>query len=78
MNDLLSANENVIAIYYRVLYYVNRPFQGYRSHIAGGAKTLGRARGHAWRPYKLLINAQKLPLYILAISFKNISQTRPF
>ena len=28
----------------------NRPFQGSYRHIAGGAKTLGRARGHQWRP----------------------------
>ena len=27
-----------------------RPFQGSYRHIAGGAKTLGRARGHQWRP----------------------------
>ena len=25
----------------------NRPFQGYRRHIAGGANLLGRARGQA-------------------------------
>ena len=25
--------------------YKNRPFQGYRRHIVGGAKLLGRARG---------------------------------
>ncbi len=28
----------------------NRPFQGSYRHIAGGAKTLGRARGRQWRP----------------------------
>jgi hypothetical protein len=34
----------------------NRPFQGLFRHIAGGAKTLGRARGQPWLPYILLMS----------------------
>ena len=52
--------------------YLNRPFQGSYRHIAGGAKTLGRARGHQWRPYYLLVNERKLPFEILPFFSKNV------
>ncbi len=50
----------------------NRPFQGSYRHIAGGAKTLGRARGHQWRPYYLLVSERKLPFEILPFFSKNV------
>ena len=50
----------------------NRPFQGSYRHIAGGAKTLGRARGHQWRPYYLLVSERKLPFEILPFFLKNV------
>ncbi len=50
----LSADEQTFhesaPIYQNALRHSNRPFQGSYRHIAGGAKTLGRARGHQWRP----------------------------
>ncbi len=53
-------------------YRYNRPFQGSYRHIAGGAKTLGRARGHQWRPYYLLVSERKLPFEILPFFSKNV------
>ena len=50
----------------------NRPFQGSYRHIAGGANTLGRARGHQWRPYYLLVSERKLPFEILPFFSKNV------
>ncbi len=50
----------------------NRPFQGSYRHIAGGEKTLGRARGHQWRPYYLLVSERKLPFEILPFFLKNV------
>ena len=71
---------NLISTYISLRYFVawvehlinNRPFQGSYRHIAGGAKTLGRARGHQWRPYYLLVSERKLPFEILPFFSKNV------
>ncbi len=65
-------NENLSLIYSRTPHQDNRPFQGSYRHIAGGAKTLGRARGHQWRPYYLLVSERKLPFEILPFFSKNV------
>ena len=54
------------------LIVINRPFQGKRRHIAEGAKTLGRARGHPWRPLYFLMSERKLHVGICFIFSQNI------
>ena len=62
-----------LSVYSRTKFlFCNRPFQGSYRHIAGGAKTLGRARGHQWRPYYLLVSERKLPFEILPFFSKNV------
>ena len=50
----------------------NRPFQGLLRHFAGGARTLGRARGQPWRPYILLGSERKFNTHIILIFSSNI------
>ena len=74
LNKMLTIFGVSIVLFFLKLLNGNRirPFQGSYRHIAGGAKTLGRARGHQWRPYYLLVSEGKLPFEILPFFLKNV------
>ena len=72
--SLTSQSWIIVTLFSTCFHNANRPSQGYRRHIAGGAKTLGRARGQLWRPLYFPMSDRKLHLGICSIVFQNIDQ----